>query len=74
MVKQLKNLSIEDQCMVHRFLYYVKSDPIISDYEYDMLERKAIETAPEDHPIHLPGSSLAKSYDQKIIDVANALH
>ena len=27
-------------CLIHRYLYYVKSDPMISDQEYDVFERK----------------------------------
>lgn len=67
----MKKLSIEDQCLVHRYLYYVKARPIISDYEYDMLERKAVLTAPKDHPIHSSGSDLEDSYPQNIKDIAN---
>lgn len=26
--------------LIHRYLYYVKSSPLISDKEYDMFERK----------------------------------
>lgn len=32
---------LEHEIMVHRYLYYVECQPVISDYEYDMLERKA---------------------------------
>jgi NAD-dependent DNA ligase len=67
----MEKLKIEDQCLVHRYLYYVKGRPIISDYEYDMLERKAVQTAPEDHLIHSAGSDLESSYPQNIIDIAN---
>jgi len=67
----MEELSIEDQCLVHRYLYYVKSRPIISDREYDMLEKKAILTAPEDHGIRLAGSDMETSYSQNIKDIAN---
>ncbi len=69
----IQDLNIEDQCMVHRYLYYVLFEPIISDYEYDMLEKEAEKVAPEDHPIHRHGSDLKSSYDKKIIDIANNL-
>lgn len=72
-MKNLKEISVEDQCMVHRYLYYVKSTPIISDYEYDMLEKKALETAVEDHPIHLPGSDMEKHYSDEIIAIAKSI-
>ena len=73
MRKNINDLSIEDQCMVHRYLYYVKSNPIISDYEYDMLERKAVEVAADDHPIHLPGSDMQKHYSEEIVLIAKSL-
>jgi NAD-dependent DNA ligase len=66
-------LPIEDKCMVHRYLYYVKNNPIISDQEYDQLERKAVETADENHPIHRCGSDMEKSYSDEIKLIANSL-
>ncbi len=30
----------EDILMYHKYLYYEKADPMISDYEYDQLELK----------------------------------
>lgn len=27
-------------CLIHHYLYYVKHDPLIGDFEYDMLEKK----------------------------------
>ncbi len=27
-------------CLIHRYAYYVKSDPLIDDLQYDALERK----------------------------------
>lgn len=55
-----------DLLMAYRFLYYVKAVSLISDFEYDELESELIETAPEDHPINEPGSSLYESYDHSI--------
>lgn len=72
-MKQLKKLSLEDQCMVHRYLYYVRSNPVISDYEYDMLEKKALKSAPDNHPLHFAGSDVSSHYSKKIVDVANTL-
>lgn len=69
----LNGLAIEDQCMVHRYLYYVVGRPIISDYQYDMLEKKAVETADENHKIHSAGSDLASSYSDEIIKIAKTL-
>jgi NAD-dependent DNA ligase len=64
-----------DFALAHRYLYYVENNPIISDYEYDMLEKKAvIECAKSpQHLIHQPGSSLASSYPKRIINLAKKL-
>lgn len=67
----IKDLKIEDQCMVHRYLYYVVGTPMISDYDYDMLEKIAVLNAPKNHPIHSTGSDLESSYKKNIIDIAN---
>jgi NAD-dependent DNA ligase len=57
------------QCLLHRYLYYVLSSPIISDYAYDMLE---VEAKKEDTEglISTVGSSLSKSYPKEIIELA----
>ena len=34
-------LSLQRELLKHKYLYYVKSAPVISDYEYDMLEVKS---------------------------------
>lgn len=41
LMKELLALPIYDQCLIHRFLYYVLSRPVMNDREYDMLERDA---------------------------------
>ena len=53
--------------MVHRYLYYVECQPVISDYEYDMLERKVREVLPETSPVQGVGSSLPSSYSKEVI-------
>ena len=58
---------LEHEIMVHRYLYYVECQPVISDYEYDILERKAREVLPETSPVQGVGSSLPSSYTDKII-------
>lgn len=57
----------EHEILVHRYLYYVEAQPIISDYEYDMLEREALPFLPEDSPVHLVGSCLPSSYPKEVI-------
>lgn len=63
--------SIIDTAMAHRYLYYVLSDPVISDYEYDQVEKHAREEAPAEHPIQQVGSSLASSYTKEQIALAH---
>lgn len=57
---------IEKIVLAHRYLYYVESQPVISDYEYDVLERKAREVAAPDSKVHLVGSSLPSDYPEEI--------
>ena len=35
------NPTLEELVLIHRYLYYVQSTQLISDYEYDDIERKA---------------------------------
>ena len=54
--------SIQDVCMAHRYLYYVRNNPVISDFEYDMLEKEAVKDIPKDHPLNKAGSDMESSY------------
>jgi NAD-dependent DNA ligase len=72
-------------CLVHRFLYYVKAEPIASDFAYDMMERKLkaiIADYPAlahkaDHASFCPtenvGSSNADDYPRSIEQLAESL-
>lgn len=64
---------LEKLVLAHRYLYYVLDDPIISDFEYDKLEREARASLPEDSPIQDVGSSLRSSYSEDIIKYAENL-
>lgn len=48
--------------MAHRYLYYVKSAPVLTDYEYDLLESQARRELPEGSPVHGFGSDVEESY------------
>ena len=66
--------NIEDkkkEILVHRYLYYVLNEPIISDYEYDTLEKNYLKNNSNDADITKPGSSLSSSYSQEIINLSN---
>ncbi len=66
-------MKIEDLCLAHRFLYYVLNQPVISDFEYDKLEKQALLVADEDHAIKEPGSDLEDSYSEEIKEIAYTL-
>lgn len=57
----------EHEVLVHRYLYYVEAQPIISDFEYDQLEREARAVLPETSPVHKVGSCLPSSYPEAVI-------
>lgn len=62
---------IEKEVLVHRYIYYVLNNNIISDMEYDALERKAREQLPATSLIQGVGSSLASSYPEEVVKEAN---
>jgi NAD-dependent DNA ligase len=53
---------LESLVMAHRYLYYVKSSPVISDYEFDKLESKARKELPESSPVHGFGGDTEDGY------------
>lgn len=55
----------EHLLMAHRYAYYVEADPIITDSEYDRLDKAVTPWLPEDSPLQKPGSSLEESYRPK---------
>lgn len=57
----------EHEVLVHRYLYYVECVPVISDFEYDELEREARKVLPESNVVHQVGSSLPSSYPIGVI-------
>lgn len=69
---QLTALSLADQCLVHRVLYYVLAQPLMPDRWYDQLERNATNDpdTPVDHLIHKPGSDREETYPHQIVQLA----
>jgi len=63
-------MDLEREIMIHRYCYYVLDAPLISDAEYDILEREARATLPDTSPVQGIGSSLASSYSVSIIEEA----
>jgi len=66
-------LQAETETMAHRFLYYVLSESVISDAEYDVLEKASRAICPFSSPVHGVGSSLASSYTREQTDRAQEL-
>lgn len=60
-------MSKADLCLAHRYLYHVLNTPIISDYEYDILDKEAVieEKNNLNHPIHSIGSDNNLDYTQE---------
>ena len=64
---------LEMQVMAHRYLYYVAATPVLTDYEYDVVERKARSVCPPNSPVHGVGSSLPSSYSKEQVEYARTL-
>lgn len=69
----LATLPVQDQCLVHRVLYYCLARPILTDHEYDMLEREATLAAPPSHLIQRPGSDTESTYPPHLVQLAYRL-
>jgi hypothetical protein len=65
--------SIELLCLAHRYLYYVKCEPILSDYRYDLLESEALKAVSYDSLLNKPGSDNPKDYPPEAIQLAERL-
>jgi NAD-dependent DNA ligase len=61
---------LETEVMAYRYLYYVLAEPVLSDHDYDVLERKVRAVLPSDSPVQGVGSSLSHSYTQVQINRA----
>lgn len=59
------------ECLKHRYRYYVLNKPIITDYEYDLLEKKAILEDDQNY-LNKPGSDLISSYPFFITNFFNS--
>jgi hypothetical protein len=69
---RLDILSKPDQCLVHRLLYYCLVMPLLTDYEYDMLERDGITELGDDqvHLLNFPGSDREDDYPDELVELA----
>lgn len=61
-----------NELLIHRYRYYVLANPVISDYNYDMMERKLFDMeesgiSPADNsPSQTIGSTRPSSYPKHI--------
>lgn len=66
--------SLEDLCLAHRYLYYVVGRPVISDFDYDRLERMArAQCISRDSLLSRAGSDREDDYPTAIKELAAAL-
>lgn len=63
--------AIECLILAHRYLYHSVSKPIISDYEYDMMERRALKLFPESEILNSVGSS--KTPPREVVELARVI-
>ena len=66
-------IELENLVMAHRYLYYVKNESVISDYNYDMMEKKTLKIVGNNSPLHKTGSSNKEDYSQSIIMLSEQL-
>ena len=59
--------SLEDIVMAHRFLYHVRGAAVISDFEYDALDKQARLAYSISSCVHDIGSCLEDSYTPRQI-------
>ena len=64
---------IEIKCLAYRYLYYVKGVSLISDYNYDLLEKEALNNVSIDSMLNQPGSDLETSYSDEVKQYATNL-
>lgn len=68
-VKEFKRFTIgEDLLLAYRFLYYVYGTPIISDTDYDHLEKEELNfgSVSKDSPLNRPGSDNPDDYPKAV--------
>lgn len=61
---------IETLALAHRYLYYVECLPVISDQEYDKLEKEALATVGPDSLLNQPGSDKSEDYPEHVVSLA----
>jgi len=57
---------LEIQLLAHRYLYYVLQRPVLTDYVYDMLERKIRKRLPETSVVWEVGSERPEDYNEEV--------
>lgn len=65
--------AIQLEALAHRFSYYVLAAPVLTDIDYDALERTALVDAPPDSPLRRPGSDIRSDYPEDVQALAGHL-
>ena len=65
-------ITLNELLLALRYGYYIKHDPIVTDYHYDIIERLADKVSGF-REIHGPGSDLASSYPPRIVAIYSSL-
>lgn len=66
-------IDIELEVMAHRYLYFVLLRPVISNKEYDALQKEAMKQLPASSPVHLYGSDKESDYQSAWVARARIL-
>jgi len=66
-------IDYEKLILAHRYLYYVKCAPVISDYEYDLLEQDAQKVIPRLAILDQVSSSNPWDYSEEVKQYAESL-
>lgn len=62
----LNQAHAEDVILYHRFLYYVRDNPILADKDYDTMELEALTQFPKSTILRSVGSSNIQDYPSYI--------
>ncbi len=61
---------MERKVMAHRYLYYIECDPVITDFQYDQLQREFDKVGNPNSPAVQVGSDLSSDYSADEIELA----
>lgn len=72
--KEYPNERVLENClMMHRYLYYVLGKPVISDKQYDDMEKTFLYLYPDNKNINKVGSDRGNDYSDDVKKLAESL-